>query len=68
MQENIEGDFLFSLLRLKPADVPSPFRHPRFRGNDGKWDCVETRIPRNSFETIPPAFSQFIPDFCKRLI
>ncbi len=40
----------------------------RFRGNDGKRDCVEARIPRNSFETIPPAFSQFIPDFCKRLI
>ncbi len=39
----------------------------RFRGNDEKRDCVETRIPKNSFETIYPTLSLFTPSFCKRL-
>jgi hypothetical protein len=38
----------------------------RFRGNDGKRECVETqmqKIVRNTPPTLPP----FIPSFCKRL-
>ncbi len=64
----MEGAYRFPLLRVKPAADRPPFRHPRFRGNDGKRDCVETRISKNSFEALYPTLSQFIPYFCTRLV
>jgi hypothetical protein len=51
LQEKIAGGSLFSILRLKPSGTCS-----RFRGNDRKRDCVETRIPKNLFETIYPTW------------
>jgi hypothetical protein len=39
----------------------------RSHGDDGKRNCVETRIPQNPFETIHPILSPFAPYFCKRL-
>ncbi len=36
----------FPLLQLKPSDAPPPLRHPRKRGDDGKRDCVETRMQK----------------------
>jgi len=73
-QVNMEEVYRFPLLRLKPADVSSPFvisakvgvqrrangetggklrgnavnrivpdLDSRFRGNDGKWNCAESR-------------------------
>jgi hypothetical protein len=60
----MEGAYRFPLLRVKPAAD-----RPRFRGNDGKRDCVETRISKNSFEALYPTLSQFIrkslAEFCK---
>jgi len=49
LQENIEVDSLFPILRLKPAADRSSFR-----GNDEKWESVETRILKKSSETIYP--------------
>jgi hypothetical protein len=34
LQENIEEDSFFSILRLKPVADRPPFRHPRESGND----------------------------------
>jgi len=61
-QVNMEEVYSFPFLRLKPSDAPPPPSSPR------KLDCVETRMPKNSFETISPTLLPFTPYFLQEAL